>query len=129
MRVLLQKSRKKIRFCDFRSQKILILYRSWLNFWKTCQDTWQTFSWSVGHFHPHHPASFRDKLVNTIIQEEEYLSWFSISILFHFRIHLPEIYVAQWCDMLIYRLFWYFGLSLLKFMPDFQIISHWSKPN
>ena len=32
------KNLKKKRFCDFRSQKILTFYRSWLNFQKTCQD-------------------------------------------------------------------------------------------
>ena len=33
------KKLKKIWFCDFRSQKILIFYRPWLNFWKTCEDS------------------------------------------------------------------------------------------
>ena len=39
LRFLLKKSRKKNWFCDFRSQKTLILYWYRLDFWKTCQDS------------------------------------------------------------------------------------------
>jgi hypothetical protein len=33
------KKLKKNWFWDFRSQKIITFHRSWLNFWKTCQDS------------------------------------------------------------------------------------------
>ena len=39
LKVFVNKNWKKNRFCDFRSQKILISYRSRQNFWKTCQDS------------------------------------------------------------------------------------------
>ena len=45
------KKLKKIRFCDFQSQKIKILAQSRLIFWKTCQDskkmTWLPGTWDV----------------------------------------------------------------------------------
>ena len=37
--VFVMKKLKKNQFCDFQSPKILTFYRSWLNFWKTCQDS------------------------------------------------------------------------------------------
>ena len=36
---MLSRNWKKNRFCDFRSQKIIISAQSGLNFWKTCLDS------------------------------------------------------------------------------------------
>ena len=44
------KKLKKNRFCDFRFQKIIILCRFRLNFWKTCQDSKKMTYLLVGMF-------------------------------------------------------------------------------
>ena len=66
---IFMKKLKKIRFCDFRSQKIINPYWSQLNFWKNCQDskkiTWLPILFSQWPFDVKIPVfKFAEKIEN-----------------------------------------------------------------